>query len=78
MEATYTYQDYWTKQRHTVRCEVIDRGSATVFIRLREYGPQGRPPGTTMRVRKKSVKLPGETTAMQKELDLSWHDWTDK
>lgn len=74
MQATYRYQDFWSKQRHSCRCDVLDRTGKSVLIRLLEYGPQGRPPGTKMRVQRKSLDIP-EDKAVQTE--LNWHEWTD-
>lgn len=74
MEAIYKYMDYWTKQRHRCRCTVLDRSGKRVLIRLLEYGPQGKPPGTQMRVDRSHLDLK-EEKAVQTE--LSWHDWTD-
>ena len=74
MIATYRYQDYWTKQRYSCRCLVEDRTGKSVLIRLLEFGPNGRPPGTRMRVRRKSLDLPEEKPV---QTELNWHDWTD-
>lgn len=75
MEATYNYQDYFTKQRHSVRCELLGRNNTTATIRLLGYGPKGRPPGTTMRVKLKSVGIRPEPRLQN---ELNWHDWTDQ
>ena len=76
MRAIYRYQDYFTKQRHQVRCLVEDRTGKSVLIKLLEFGPNGRPPGTRMRVRRKSVEMeqPEERVV---QTDLSWHEYTD-
>lgn len=75
MEAEYKWQDYFTRQQHKCRCEVIDRTATRVTIRLKGYGPKGKPPGTLMKVKPESVGIRKETQHAQ--LDLSWHEWTD-
>ena len=71
--ATYRYTDYYTGVSHTCRCTIIEYGVNTVRIRLDEFGPKGRPPGTVMRVRRSSVRCP----RLVDESKLSWHDYTD-
>lgn len=77
MEAVYKWTEYFTKKRCQCRCEVLDRGrtGTTATIKLLEYGPGGRPPGTRMNVKLKSVGLKPERQVTQTELD--WHRWTD-
>lgn len=74
MQAIYRYMDYWTKQRHSCRVTVLDRTGATALIRLNEFGPKGRPPGTTMRVRRKSLDIQEEKPV---QTELNCHAWTD-
>lgn len=74
MERTYRWTEYFTRQRLSCKCELINRSRNTVTIRLKGYGPKGRPPGTVMNVKHESVGLRKEKP-IQTELD--WHDWTD-
>lgn len=74
MQATYRYTDYWTKQRHSCCCELLSRTNTTATIRLKEYGPKGRPPGSVMRVKLASVGIRKEPPI---RMDLDWHDYTD-
>lgn len=74
MESTYKWMDYFTKQRHSVRCELLSRTNTTATIRLKGYGPQGRPPGSVMRVKLASVGIRKEPPV---RMDLDWHDYTD-
>ena len=73
MTTVYRYTDWFTGQVKSCRCTVIGESAATVTIRLDEFGPKGRPPGTVMRVRRKSVRYPRTVG----EASLSWHEWTD-
>lgn len=78
MESTYKWTDYFTKQRHSCRCEVIGRGrtGTTATIRLKGYGPKGRPPGTLMNVKLSSIGMKPERQTYQVEIP-DWHQWTD-
>lgn len=73
MEATYRFLDYFSGHRYAIRCEVLDKGTRTTTIKLKEFGPNGRGPGSVMRVHNKSLSI--ETPKY--EPDLSWHKWTD-
>lgn len=74
MESTYKWMDYFTKQRHSVRCELLSRTNTTATIRLKGYGPQGRPPGSVMRVKLASVGIRKEPPV---RIDMDWHEYTD-
>lgn len=74
MESTYKWTDYFTKQRHSCRCELLSRTNTMATIRLKGYGPQGRPPGSVMRVKLASVGIGKEQPL---RLDLDWHAYTD-
>lgn len=70
---TYHYWDYFTATRRQCRCRIIEYGQRTLLIKLLDFGPKGKPPGTVMRVHKKSVDW-------KKVIDcteLSWHQYTD-
>lgn len=76
MEATYKWMDYWTKQRHQCRCELLSRTNTTATIKLIEYGPNNRPPGSVMRVKLASVGIRKEVP-VKMNLNLDWHEYTD-
>ena len=73
MPYSYRYKDYFTGIVKMCRCTIVGYGRTTVKIRLDEFGPKGKPPGTTMWVQRKSVRRPRSVD----ESKLSWHDWTD-
>lgn len=77
MESTYRWMDWFTKQRLHCRCEVLNRTRTTATIKLREYGPRGRVPGTVMNVKITSVDC-FKKEAKPVQTELNWHDWTDK
>lgn len=69
----YRYLDYFAGVWRTVKCQLLRQNGRTATIKLLEFGPKGRPPGSEMRVHIKSLdwKMVVDTT------DLSWHAWTD-
>ena len=74
MEATYKWTDYFTRQRHSCRCELLSRTQTTATIKLLGYGPRGRVPGSVMRVKLESV---GIRRIKPVQMDLDWHNYTD-
>jgi len=51
----YRWLDYFTKQYRLTRCEVVESNGKTALIRLLGFGRNGTPPGTTLRVRIRSL-----------------------
>lgn len=69
----YTWREAFAPVWHASRCEVLSYTDKTAEIRLLEYGKNGTPPGTVMRVRLKSLKgfiKPAVTPP-------DWHGYTD-
>ena len=66
MEATYRWTDYFSRQRHECRCELLARKTTTATIKLLGYGPNGRPPGSVMNVQLKSVGIHADRNAQNK------------
>lgn len=76
MNATvrYRFLDFYANTWRTCRCYVMSHTDKTAIIKLVEFGPRGKTPGTIMRVSLKSL-VGFETN--RTEPDLSWHDYTD-
>ena len=77
----YRYLDYFSKTWRKVRCQIVQVHDRTVTIRLLAFGPNGRQPGSLMRVHKKSIdwkKVLATTDLKTPETSVpAWHAWTD-
>lgn len=51
----YRWFDYFSKRYRLTRCEVVESNGRTALIRILEFGRNGAPPGTTLRVHTKSL-----------------------
>lgn len=70
----YRYLDFYSNTWRICRCYVVSHTDKTAVIKLVEFGPRGRTPGSTMRVMIKSLI---GFKQMSTEPDLSWHKYTD-
>lgn len=71
---TYTYLDFFNGEIRHAKCEVISKTRKTALIRLTEFGPKGRPPGSEMRVRLSSL---GIVPDPPEGFDPDWRTYTD-
>ena len=51
----YRWRESFANIWHETRCEVLSHNDKTAVIKLKEFGKNGRPPGSQMRVQLKSL-----------------------
>lgn len=71
----YRWRESFANVWHETRCEVLSHNDKTAVIKLKEFGKNGRPPGSQMRVQLKSL-VGFDDGRGKPSVDDSWKEYT--